>query len=110
MCWSLFSFDDGICHHVVPDVIVVGFEGADNALTRSTLDIDDANVNGAEHTCGNDVVFLIRGVHFVVAFDEPIGVKYAFGSVEIEAATPHSIVTFFDAPLELGVLIIRHFR
>jgi len=56
------------------------------------------------------VVFLIRGVHFVVAFDESIGVKYALGSVEIEAATPHSIVTFFNAPLELGVLIIRHYR
>ncbi len=42
-----------------------------------------------------------------MAFDKSIRLKYAFGSVEIEAATPHSIITFFNAPLELGVLIIR---
>jgi len=109
MCGSCFSLDDGICHHVVRDVIVVGFKGTDDALTRSAIDIDDANINGTEHPCGNDVVFLICGMHFVVAFDKSIGLKYAFGSVEIEAATPHSIVTFFNIPLEVVVLIIRHY-
>jgi len=48
-------------------------------------------------------------MHFVVAFDESIGLKYAFGSVEIEAATLPSLVTFLDGPLELVVPIVRHY-
>jgi len=90
-------------------VIVVGFKGADDALPRSALDIDDANVNGTEHPCGDDVVFLICGMHFVVAFDKSSGLKYAFGSVEIEATTPHSSVTFCNGPLKVVVLIVRHY-
>ncbi len=48
-------------------------------------------------------------MHFIVAFDITIGLKHAFDSLDIEATTPHSIVTSFRYPLKVVVLIFRHY-
>ncbi len=90
MCGSLPLFDDGIRHHIIRDVVVAGFKGADYALSHATLNVDDADKNGAEHSRNNDVIFRVRRVKFVAALNESIGLKYALSSVEIEAAAPSS--------------------